>query len=365
MIIRKETTKLIDRPLQLLEIHPDSCLFFDIETTGLSWKTSHIYLLGAIYFENGTWQKKQWFCQKPSEEKELLSDFSTLLNSRIYLFHFNGAAFDVPYLMHKYTFYQLNQSWDHLISYDFYQKLLPYKQILSLEHLRQKDLEHRMGRDREDPYSGKDLIRFYQEYLKTADTVILESLFLHNEEDILGLAAFTPFITFLQLFEGNLSSMVSDIESTSALDSCRLHLHLKYPVPVSCHISTEYFEVTMENQCCYLAVPVFFGTLKYFFSDYKNYYYLKYEDTAIHKSVGTYVDKEFRENAKANNCYQKKEGTFLPQFHPLFQPDYREHYKDNCLWFEYRQEIFTSAENQLNYASHLLAQTKQICQKKR
>lgn len=52
------------------EFSPENCLFFDIETTGLSWKTSHLYLLGAVFYENGTWIHRQWFCQKPGEEKK-------------------------------------------------------------------------------------------------------------------------------------------------------------------------------------------------------------------------------------------------------------------------------------------------------
>ena len=26
-------------------------VFFDIETTGLSWRTSHLYLIGALFFD--------------------------------------------------------------------------------------------------------------------------------------------------------------------------------------------------------------------------------------------------------------------------------------------------------------------------
>ena len=39
-------------------------------------------------------------------------------------------------------------------------------------------------------------------------------------------------------------------------------------------------------------------TLKYFYDNYKDYFYLPKEDTAIHKSVATYVDKDFRQKAK-------------------------------------------------------------------
>ena len=40
-------------------------------------------------------------------------------------------------------------------------------------------------------------------------------------------------------------------------------------------------------------------SLKYFYTDYKNYYYLPKEDMAIHKSVAAYVDRDHKKkNAK-------------------------------------------------------------------
>ena len=135
------------------QISSDQCLFFDIETTGLSWRRSHLYLLGAVFFENDQWVHRQWFCQRPGEEKEVLLQFAQLLNSRTHLIHFNGNTFDVPYLMHKYTFYRLEQSWDHLSHLDLYKRLLPCKKLLGLEHMRQKDLEVLAGIHRKDPFT--------------------------------------------------------------------------------------------------------------------------------------------------------------------------------------------------------------------
>ena len=63
-----------------------------------------------------------------------------------------------------------------------------------------------------------------------------------------------------------------------------------------------------------MRVPVLQGSLKYFYPDYRNYYYLPEEDRAIHKSVGCYVDSRFREKAKPDTCYVRKEGLFLPVF---------------------------------------------------
>ncbi|MCC6093993.1 MAG: ribonuclease H-like domain-containing protein, partial [Eubacterium sp.] len=33
-----------------------NAVLFDIETTGLSWRTSHLYLIGALFCQEGKWQ---------------------------------------------------------------------------------------------------------------------------------------------------------------------------------------------------------------------------------------------------------------------------------------------------------------------
>ena len=41
-------------------------VFFDIETTGLSWRTSHLYLIGALFFDPAadTFTLRQWFLDR-------------------------------------------------------------------------------------------------------------------------------------------------------------------------------------------------------------------------------------------------------------------------------------------------------------
>ena len=76
-----------------------------------------------------------------------------------------------------------------------------------------------------------------------------------------------------------------------------------------------------------IAVSLYDGELKYFFADYKNYYYLPAEDYAIHKSVGEYVERSARRQATARNCYQKRRGIFVPEYEPVLAPVFRTEYK--------------------------------------
>ena len=74
------------------------------------------------------------------------------------------------------------------------------------------------------------------------------------------------------------------------------------------------------------------GTLKHFYPDYKDYYYLPFEDRAVHKSIGACVDKEARIKATASNCYTKTTGFFLPQFGAIWEPVMKQEYKDKMLY---------------------------------
>ncbi len=95
--------------------------------------------------------------------------------------------------------------------------------------------------------------------------------------------------------------------------------------------------------------------MKYFYPNYKDYYYLPDEDAAIHKSVAAYVDREHRIQAKASTCYTKKSGLFLPQYSNNFMtPAFYKNYGEKISYFMYT-ESFASDYTILNkYAKHIL-----------
>lgn len=75
MVIKEYPVSVPASFLEKADLPPESCLFFDIETTGLSWRQSHLYLLGVIFYTSDGWIQKQWFCQRPKEEREVLEAF--------------------------------------------------------------------------------------------------------------------------------------------------------------------------------------------------------------------------------------------------------------------------------------------------
>ena len=66
-----------------------------------------------------------------------------------------------------------------------------------------------------------------------------------------------------------------------------------------------------------------------FYSNYKDYYYLPEEDQAIHKSVAEFVDRAYRMQASASNCYTRKPGQFLREWDLVFTPFFKKEYKSS------------------------------------
>ncbi len=106
---------------------------------------------------------------------------------------------------------------------------------------------------------------------------------------------------------------------------------------------------------CSLKIPIFEEELKYFYSNYQDYYYLPTEDVALHKSVAGFVDKAYRLQASAANCYTRKVSSYLPQWDFVFSPFFKRDYKSRELFFELTDELKKNRQAFSVYASHVLS----------
>ena len=104
-----------------------------------------------------------------------------------------------------------------------------------------------------------------------------------------------------------------------------------------------------------LKVPLYEEEMKYYYANFRDYYYLPAEDVAIHKSIATFVDKEHRIQAKASNCYTRKKSLFLPQWDVIFSPFYKREYKSKEIFFDLTDEFKTSRSGFNLYAEHVLS----------
>lgn len=426
----------------------EDIIFFDIETTGLSAKTSYIYLIGCMHYSDNTWQITQWFADDLASERLIIEAFTNKLKNYKKIVHYNGTGFDIPFILQKCKLYQISDPFESLESYDIYKNILPFKKLLPIQNLKLKTVEEFMGFHREDTKSGEELIKIYSNFLgrnqyeklhqkrigklltnkfdtneqedtftdrsaptessvQTSDD-LLNMLLIHNKEDVQGLLSVSNILYYYDVFQlfgkpllgeplfhkYERKHNISTDNNTTLYQTNGLLIHYGYDCtknyfnatvtlpfhiikPISWSIpifhSTEdkfignieassdstasskptpiysnYIDIFLNNNLLTIQIPIFTGELKYFFDNYKEYYYLPKEDIAIHKSVAEYVDKEFRMKAKPDTCYNRKISSFLPQTKDIYSPSFKFNYKDRLTFFEINQvfkQVNKSNEN--------------------
>ena len=337
----------------------EELLFFDIETTGFSGDYSTLYLIGCVYYQNGIWNLIQWFADTLDSEKELLITFFEFLKQFKKVVHFNGDGFDIPYLLKRSRAYHLTYDFSGVESLDLYKKIRPYRALLSLSSMKQKAIEAFLGVERKDLYSGGQLILVYKDYLITHESFLFDLLILHNEDDLKGMPLILPILNYPDFLEHEFSLAKQELTSNKDLfgrnhHALKLTLKSSYEIPVGFQKSNSVVDAVAKGQELTLTIDLYEGELKYFYPDYKDYYYLLYEDRAIHKSIAEYVDKEARKKATAKNCYIKQTGCYLPQFSPLWTPFLQNQWKDKVTYITYDSEFFKNYENLQRYIRHIL-----------
>ncbi|MBD5534308.1 MAG: ribonuclease H-like domain-containing protein [Lachnospiraceae bacterium] len=350
---------LLDYPLEKLLADPERILFLDIETTGFTAKSSFLYIIGCAYFENSTLHTIQWMAESYEQERDLLEAFFQFASRFRCLVHFNGNNFDIPYLQQKCIRYALPYSFDDFEGIDLYKRISPYKFFVKLPNCKQKTIEQYLGYEREDAYTGSELAGVYQEYVQNPTELAKDSLLLHNQEDLLGMFRILPILAYYDIF--NKPVKVKKVQASSYTDYTgrrrqelimKLALPTPLPVPVSSSANGCYFRG--EGDTASLRVPIVEEELKYFYANYKDYYYLPEEDIALHKSVAGFVDKAHRIQASAATCYTRKYSQYLPQWEPLFTPFFKRDYKSKELFFELTDELKKDKPAFHLYAGHVL-----------
>lgn len=356
MIIDQHTIVFSEQYLTARGLSPEDCCFFDIETTGFRAAFSHLYLIGAAVRDGqaGQWRILQWMAERPQEEAALLRAFADFLVPYGTILHFNGYRFDLPYLEEKYSQYQIPAPFTDLVSVDLYQEFRPLRSFLKLEHMNQKSLEMFLGLERDDRYDGGRLIPVYREFCKTGSDEKRHLLLLHNLEDVSGMCTLTAFYGYLDFLQADPPAPEASLIEGKDGRNLLLEFPLSLPVPAPVSRRFPWGYLTLQKNTGKLLLPMLSGTLRYYFPDYKNYYYLPQEDQAIHKSVAAYVDRAYRQPASAETCYTRQAGCFLPQPEECFAPAFRREYDDPLRWFAWQEDDLCDTVKLSTYLACLL-----------
>ncbi len=388
------------RYLTAYGLDPARVIYFDIETTGFRASTSRLYMIGWAVQEDGTvspenecsdWIVTQIMAESSAEEVMLLRKFRDVLSRYDTIIEFNGDRFDLPYMREKYETYGMSDPFADCVTVDLYREIKPYKNILGMPRLNQKSVEQFLHITREDPYNGGELIDVYRsvrDHTCSDPEGAERALFLHNYEDVLGMMDMTPLLAYRLAMQSTAPvsvrripveerssgssghQTVEEYSSDSAgYQTLEATFPLDVPVPSPLHIilgdignagcgelPCAACEISVSEGIATVRLHLLLLCLYHFFPDYRNYYYLPAEDTAIHKSVASFVDASHREKAKAQNCYIRKQGMFLPQAQEQYQPVFKRFYKDQVQWFEYTPGMEDDCEAFSEYIHALVSQ---------
>jgi uncharacterized protein YprB with RNaseH-like and TPR domain len=169
---------------------PQQWLFLDTETTGLAGGTgTYAFLVGIAWWEAGGLQVEQFFMRDFGEEHSLLLALGERLRERPVLVTFNGKSFDWPLLE---TRYRMTRSIPAQALRAHLDLLHPARQLwrMRLPSVRLTELEkHVLGWDRGPDMWSAMIPQLYFDYLRGGAAEPLADVFLHNRQDLRGLAA--------------------------------------------------------------------------------------------------------------------------------------------------------------------------------
>ena len=205
--ILRQFSTVLPVTFSILNCDPKDVLFFDIETTGLSPKTSRVFLIGLISFQPDIkeWQLIQFLLEHNCEEEEsqLLKTFSAFVENKSQLIHFNGNSFDIPYLISRYEKHQLSNPFSKKDSLDLYREFLRMPAFFKqMPNHTQKSFEELTGYPRKDLLSGKEMIKIYHNYAQTPSKETEELLLQHNYDDLVGMLSIFSLFNLKQLPKG-------------------------------------------------------------------------------------------------------------------------------------------------------------------
>lgn len=303
--------------------HVFSPVFYDIETTGLSRNSTFCYLIGAAAFEGNTWQLYQWLAEDESQEPELLSVFTDFIKPFTCTIQYNGNHFDQPYLESRFRLHGLADPFEGKAALDLYQELKPLKGLLKLPGMKQPQLESFLGSPDRKYCDGGACIRLYKSFTSLRDEETCRTILGHNREDLLGLGKVFEMLGYLCLIEGGY--LVSEARFNG--EQLLLNLELPFTLPREFSNGSNGFYITGHDREVRLSVRAENGRVRQYYENYKDYYYLPGEDSAIPRSLGAYLDKSLRKPARRETCYT---------------------------WFDCTGDFLTSREKQLQYLSHSL-----------
>ncbi|WP_084783622.1 ribonuclease H-like domain-containing protein [Paenibacillus sp. FJAT-26967] len=188
---------------ELNAFHPDQAppdarglLFFDTETTGLGVGAGNLaFMVGIGYYDTDVFVVEQLLIRHPAEERAMLAYLGELMERFTHIVSYNGRTFDWPILQNRYVMNRMRLNFDKWLHLDLlhpsrslWKHAMPSCRLGKVE-------EAQLGYAREEDVSGALAPELYFLYLAEGKTDVLRGVFVHNERDIVSLAALSVLIS--------------------------------------------------------------------------------------------------------------------------------------------------------------------------
>jgi len=232
-----------------------------------------------------------WISEQESDEYEMLTALSDALDSIRRIITFNGNAFDLPHLHQKYKAFDLMDPLQGKQYLDLMLRLKPISRFLALPSGKLADFAgflHLVQPDGSDEASFRFHPGAEDKHEASTPNDALYTL------ECMSLLHYADFL--------DQGARIREVTTDEERVIFRLHYPDGFPVGFSVHDSGFHLRFS-EDGTVLLSSRICNGSIRYYHTDVKNYWYLPLEGYAIHKSAAQYVDKSRREKAVRENCY--------------------------------------------------------------
>ena len=248
-----------------------------------------------------------WISEQESDEYEMLTALSDALDSIRRIITFNGNAFDLPHLHQKYKAFDLMDPLQGKQYLDLMLRLKPISRFLALPSGKLADFAgflHLAQPDGSDEVLPRPALPDGSDKVLQASFHFLPGAEEKHEASTPNDALYTLECMSLLHYADFLDqgARIREVTTDEERVIFRLHYPDGFPVGFSVHDSGFHLRFS-EDGTVLLSSRICNGSIRYYHTDVKNYWYLPLEGYAIHKSAAQYVDKSRREKAVRENCY--------------------------------------------------------------
>lgn len=274
-------------------------LLFDLETTGLSRKFCHVYMIGTGYIEGNFLHTMLFFAEDITEERAIINEFIKRTRPFERLITYNGNRFDIPFFKERLDSLMIDFDLDSFDSLDIYVRLKKLKHLLLLPGMKQKDIEKFLGIERDDKYDGGKLIEVYKNYQIRPNDESEYLLMIHNKEDIIGMSKILSVLSY----EGIKTLTINDLSKEFSSDRYTFETTTDLSIPKPIRIISDDVYLILDSNKLKGSIQTTNGYMKKYFPNPEEYLYHLEDERIIPKVIVSKADmKKYRKVSK-EECF--------------------------------------------------------------